>query len=129
MLDLLLDAQSYRPRRESQSAQRMKNCPKSKIVRAFSIMPAHTFPMRTPTKHFEREVRRARRLSAWIVLAGQANQECQVMDISKNGAKLVVGTSSQAPEKFELAFTETATKRQACEVIWRRGKMIGVQFV
>ena len=92
-------------------------------------MPAHTFPMRAPTKHFEREVRRARRLSAWIVLAGQENQQCQVLDISKNGAKLVVGTSSQVPEKFELAFVETATKRQACEVIWRRGKMIGVQFV
>jgi hypothetical protein len=27
-------------------------------------MPAHTFLMRTPTKHFEREVRRVRHLSA-----------------------------------------------------------------
>ena len=92
-------------------------------------MPAHTFPMRRPTKHFEREVRRARRLSAWIVLAGQENQQCQLMDISKSGAKITVGASSQVPKTFELAFTETATKRQACEVIWRRGKMIGVQFV
>jgi PilZ domain len=92
-------------------------------------MPAHTFPMRMPTKHFEREVRRVFHVSAWIMLAEQANQECQVLDISKNGAKLVVGTSSQVPEKFELAFVETATKRQACEVIWRRGKMIGVHFV
>jgi hypothetical protein len=100
-----------------------------KPVKGSYIMPAHTFPMRTSTKHFEREVRRARRLSAWIVLDGQANQECHVMDISKSGAKIAVGTSSQVPEKFELAFVETATKRQACEVIWRRGKMIGVHFV
>ena len=85
--------------------------------------------MRTSTKHFEREVRRARRLSAWIVLGGQANQECHVMDISKSGAKITVGASSQVPEKFELAFVETATKRQACEIVWRRGKMIGVHFV
>jgi PilZ domain len=92
-------------------------------------MPAHTIPMRTSTKHLEREVRRARRLSAWIVLAGQENQQCQLMDISKSGAKITVGASSQVPQTFELAFTETATKRQACEVIWRRGKMIGVQFV
>jgi PilZ domain len=68
-------------------------------------------------------------LSAWIVLAGQENQQCQLMDISKSGAKITVGASSQVPQTFELAFTETATKRQACEVIWRRGKMIGVQFV
>ena len=92
-------------------------------------MPAHTFPMRTPTKHFEREVRRVRHLSAWIVVTGQANQECQVMDISKNGAKIVLGVPSQVPQRFELAFLQDAKKRQACEVIWRRGKMIGVQFV
>ena len=92
-------------------------------------MPAHPFKMRAPTKHFEREVRRVRHVSAWIVLTGRANQECQVLDISKRGAKITVGTSSQVPEKFELAFVETATKRQACEVIWRRGKIIGVQFV
>ena len=92
-------------------------------------MPPHTFLMRTPTKHFEREVRRVRHLSAWIVLTGRANQECQVMDISKNGAKIVVGVPSHVPQRFELAFLQDATKRQACEVIWRRGKMIGVQFV
>jgi hypothetical protein len=92
-------------------------------------MPPHTFLMRTPTKHFEREVRRVRHLSAWIVLKGQANQECQVMDISKNGAKIVLGVPSQVPQRFELAFLHDATKRQVCDVIWRRGKIIGVQFV
>jgi len=85
--------------------------------------------MRTPTKHFEREVRRARHVSAWIVLAGQANQECDVMDISKKGAKIAVQLLSNVPQRFELAFLQDGTKRRACEVTWRRGKMIGVQFV
>jgi hypothetical protein len=85
--------------------------------------------MRTPTKQFEREVRRVGHLSAWLVLTGRANQECQVMDISKNGAKIVVGVSSHVPQRFEPAFLHDATKQQACEVIWRRGKIIGVQFV
>jgi hypothetical protein len=57
------------------------------------------------------------------VLTGQA----KVMDISKNGAKIVLGVPSQVPQRFELAFLQDATKRQACEVIRRRGKMIGVQ--
>ena len=91
-------------------------------------MSPHTFLMRTPTKHFEREVRRVRHLSAWIVLTGQANHECQVMDISKNGAKIVVGVPSHVPQRFELAFLQDATKRRACEVIWRRGRIIGVRF-
>jgi hypothetical protein len=85
--------------------------------------------MRTPTKHFEREVRRVRHLSAWIVLTGQANQECHVMDISKNGAKIAVQIPSHVPQRFELAFLQDSTKRRACEVVWRRRKMIGVQFI
>ena len=92
-------------------------------------MPAHTYSMLAPTKHFEREVRRVRRVSAWIVLAGQANQECDVMDISKNGAKIAVQPLSNVPQRFELAFLQDGTKRRACNVIWRRGQMIGVQFV
>ena len=85
--------------------------------------------MRTPTKHLEREVRRVRRVSAWIVLTGQANQECDVMDISKTGAKIPVQSPSHLPQRFELAFLRDSTKRRACNVIWRRGQMIGVQFV
>ena len=92
-------------------------------------MSADTSSMRTPTKHFEREVRRARHVSAWIVVAGQANQECDVMDISKRGAKIAVQLLSNVPQRFELAFLQDGIKRRACEVIWRRGKMIGVQFV
>jgi PilZ domain len=90
---------------------------------------SHTALMRTLTKHFEREVRRVRHVSAWIVLTGQADQECQLLDISKNGAKLVVGTPSQVPQHFELAFVQDSTQHRLCEVVWRRGKMIGVQFV
>jgi hypothetical protein len=92
-------------------------------------MPAYTSPMRAPTKHFEREVRRSRHVSAWIVLTGQANQECDVMDISKKGAKIAVQLHSNVPQRFELAFLQDGINRRACEVIWRRGKMIGVQFV
>jgi hypothetical protein len=84
--------------------------------------------MRTPSKYFKREVRRARYLSAWIVEAGHTDRECQVMDISKNGAKIIAAMPSQVPDRFELMFTQGDTKRRLCDVIWRRGKVIGVQF-
>jgi hypothetical protein len=84
--------------------------------------------MPKPLKHFEREVRRVRHLSAWIVLAGRADQECQVMDISVNGAKVVADIPSLVPSRFELTFMQGNAKRRVCNVIWRRGKMIGVQF-
>ena len=94
------------------------------------MKPAHTFPMRTPSKkHFEREVRRVRHMSAWIVLTGQPDKECQVLDISMNGAKVITDLPSEVPSRFELAFTQGNRKHRLCEVVWRRGKMIGVQFV
>jgi hypothetical protein len=79
-------------------------------------------------KHFEREVRRARHLSAWIKVEGRAHCECQVLDISKHGAKVVVEVPSAVPDRFELAFFEGG-KSRVCDVVWRRAKMLGVKFV
>jgi hypothetical protein len=85
--------------------------------------------MRTPTRHFEREVRRARHLTARIVLAGRPEQICNVMDLSLNGAKVSLERPSEVPSRFELAFNQGDRKRRICQVIWRRGKLVGVQFL
>jgi hypothetical protein len=45
------------------------------------FIPPHVGLMRKPIKHFEREVRRARHLSAWIKVQDRAVVECEVMDI------------------------------------------------
>jgi hypothetical protein len=60
-------------------------------------------------KHFEREVRRARHLSAWIKVEGRAHCECRVLDISTHGAKVIV--PSVVPDRFELAFSEGGQHR------------------
>jgi hypothetical protein len=60
--------------------------------------------MRKPIKHFEREVRRARHLSAWIKVQDRAVAECEVMDISTNGAKIVATMPTGVPDRFHLAF-------------------------
>jgi hypothetical protein len=78
-------------------------------------------------KYFEREVRRSRHLSASIKVEGRAHCECQVLDISKHGAKVVAGTPLFIPDHFELAFFEGG-QSQACEVVWRRAKMLGVKL-
>jgi PilZ domain len=72
---------------------------------------------------------RVRPIPAWIVTNGRAGCECQVMDLSATGAKVVVQISSDVADRFELAFFADAGKRRACEVIWRRGKMLGVKFL
>jgi hypothetical protein len=82
-----------------------------------------------PTRHFERQVRRVRRLPAWLAWQGQANLEVQVLDVSRGGAKLVTDQSAMIPLRFEMAFTEGDQKRRPCEVIWRRGKMIEIRYL
>ena len=84
--------------------------------------------MRPPSRQVKRGVRRIRQVSAWIVVPGRDAVECQVMDISANGAKIIPAMPSQVPDRFELAFTKGDDKHRSCEVVWRRGKMIGVQF-
>jgi hypothetical protein len=71
----------------------------------------------------------ARQQSAWITLNGVATTECRIMDISKIGAKIVPGGSSIVPARFELSFVQGDQKRKACEVIWRRGRMLGIKFI
>jgi hypothetical protein len=56
------------------------------------------------SKNFAREVRRVRHLAAWIKVNGSARCECQVMDISTQGAKVVVEMPAAVPDDFELAF-------------------------
>ena len=51
------------------------------------------------------------------------------MDVSQNGAKVLPEIPTEVPSRFELAFNEGDRKHRLCEVIWRRGKMIGVQFI
>ena len=84
--------------------------------------------MRPPSRQVKRGVRRIRQVSAWIVVPGRDAVECQVMDVSASGAKIISPMPSQVPDRFELAFTKSGDKHRACEVVWRRGKTIGVQF-
>jgi hypothetical protein len=67
--------------------------------------------------------------TAWIVVNGRAERECTVLDASPTGAKLVVVELYGIPHRFELAYFQNADKRQKCEAIWRRGKVLGVKFI
>jgi hypothetical protein len=59
-------------------------------------------------------------------MAGRADQECQLIDISARGAKVIAAIPSLVPIRFELAMAQGDSKRRVCDVIWRRGKMVGI---
>ena len=78
----------------------------------------------------KREVRRSLRQSAWITLdGGFAARQCVVQDISTAGAKITMDDQSVASDRLRLAFARDARTGRNCQVVWRRGKSLGVKFI
>jgi hypothetical protein len=77
----------------------------------------------------KREARKSVRQSGWITLdGGFAARPCTVLDLSSTGAKITVD-DPQAVTKARLAFSRDARAGRICQVVWRRGKTLGVKFV
>ena len=78
----------------------------------------------------KREVRKSLRQPGWITLdGGFAARPCVVQNMSSTGAKITIDDPNVLPAKLRLAFTRDARTGRPCEVVWRRGKSVGVKFV
>jgi hypothetical protein len=78
----------------------------------------------------KREARKSLQQPGWITLEGGfAARRCVVQDISTTGAKIVVDDPEIVPARLRLAFARDARTGRTCQVIWRRGKALGVKFV
>jgi hypothetical protein len=78
----------------------------------------------------KRDVRRSVHQAGWITLdGGFAARQCKVLDLSASGAKLELDDPTSVPNKMKLAFSRDARTGRICEVVWRRGKTLGVRFV
>ena len=78
----------------------------------------------------KRDARKSLRQPGWITLEGGfAARKCVVQDMSSTGAKITIDDPNMLPAKLRLAFTRDARTGRPCEVVWRRGKSVGVKFV
>jgi hypothetical protein len=78
----------------------------------------------------KREVRKSLRQPGWITLdGGFAARPCVVQDMSATGAKITIDDPNMLPAKLRLALSRDARTGRPCEVVWRRGKSVGVRFV
>ena len=78
----------------------------------------------------KRQVRKSLRQPGWITLdGGFAARKCVVQNMSSTGAKITIDDPNMLPAKLRLAFTRDARTGRPCEVVWRRGKSVGVRFV
>jgi hypothetical protein len=78
----------------------------------------------------KREARKSLHQPGWITLEGGfAARPCVVQDLSISGAKVTIEDPNALPAKLRLAFSRDARTGRNCEVVWRRGKVVGVKFV
>jgi hypothetical protein len=78
----------------------------------------------------KREARKSLSQPGWITLEGGfAARQCVVQDLSTTGAKVTIDDPNSLPAKLRLAFSRDARTGRRCEVVWRRGKSVGVKFV
>jgi len=83
--------------------------------------------MRIKQKRAIRRMRR-RHQRAWLVLDSlKGRSECQVMDISSDGARLVIASGLTLPKRFGIALVSNSPPRE-CERVWRNGEMMGIRF-
>ena len=78
----------------------------------------------------KRESRKSLQQSGWLTLEGGfAARPCVVRDMSTTGAKITIDDPNTLPAKLKLAFSRDARTGRKCEVVWRRGKSVGIKFV
>jgi PilZ domain len=76
----------------------------------------------------KREIRRRRHQWAWVTLEGKVIvHNCRVLDVSQNGAKVVIDLAAEIGTRLELALVPRRPRQ--CEIVWRRGRTLGIKFV
>lgn len=61
-------------------------------------------------------------------LSGLTSRMCQVVDISRGGAGLQVGTTIGLPDHYYLTFLG-GEERIGCAEVYRNGQRVGVRFI
>ncbi len=75
------------------------------------------------------KARRQFHYHASVLLDGKSSpRPCAIADISETGARIVLATECELPERFILLLTPSGDARRHCRLIWRNGLSAGVEF-
>ena len=67
---------------------------------------------------------------AWIDVGdGSRLRSCTVLDVSEEGARIMMSFPAELPKEFWLVLTYDRTKRRHCRRAWRSATQIGVQYL
>jgi hypothetical protein len=75
------------------------------------------------------KARRHFHYNASVLIDGTSSPKpCAIADISDTGARLVLESECELPERFVLLLTRRGEARRHCRLIWRNGLSAGVEF-
>jgi hypothetical protein len=76
-----------------------------------------------------RKPRRQFHYNANILTDGKSPaRTCAIADISETGARLLLESDSELPDRFILLLSRNGDARRKCRVVWRDGLVVGVEF-
>jgi hypothetical protein len=76
-----------------------------------------------------RKPRRLFHYNASILTDGKSPpRTCAIADISETGARLLLESDSELPDRFLLLLSRNGDARRKCRVVWRDGLVVGVEF-
>lgn len=76
-----------------------------------------------------RKPRRNFHYNASVLLDGTSPpRPCAIADISETGARIMLESECELPERFILLLTRSGEARRHCRLVWRDGLGAGVEF-
>jgi hypothetical protein len=77
-----------------------------------------------------RTSRRPVNAPAWMEIGNDARlRRCRLVDISENGARLIVENIENTPDSFNLLLSRFGRPNYRCSVVWKRDNEVGVEFL
>ena len=77
-----------------------------------------------------RTSRQAVNSPAWLEIGNDARlRRCKLIDISANGARLIVEDVENTPDSFNLLLSRFGSPSYRCNVVWKQGDEMGVEFL
>jgi hypothetical protein len=53
---------------------------------------------------------------------------CSIADISERGARIVLESDQNLPQRFLLLLSPHGSAGRICRLVWRRGLTVGIEF-
>jgi hypothetical protein len=76
---------------------------------------------RKPRRHFHYN-------ASVLIDATSSPRPCSISDISETGARIMLESECELPERFILLLTPSGEARRHCRLVWRSGLSAGVEF-